>query len=133
MKQRVAEQLKTAAIKNFRVELDEPAERDNGTIFSDHDVRAALVRRGFKSAELEWIRCTVKDVKTVLAELRTGKRFTGTHHERFPMRREQAEAVKATQAYFLSRWAEDTGPSQSCRYSTYSPKIRVRTAVYFVT
>ena len=53
------------------------------------------------------MRCTVKDVKTVLTELRTGQRFTGTHHETFPMRREQAEAVKVTHAYFLSRWAED--------------------------
>ena len=40
------------------------------------------------------MRCTVKDVKTVLTELRTGQQFTGTHHETFPMRREQAEAVE---------------------------------------
>ncbi|MBS1867934.1 MAG: GIY-YIG nuclease family protein, partial [Acidobacteria bacterium] len=107
VKQRIAEQVKTAAIKNYRVELDETAERDDGGVLSDHDVRAALVRRGFKNAELEWMQCAVKDVKTVLAELRKGKRFTGTHHETFPMRREQAEAVKVTHAYFLSRWAED--------------------------
>jgi hypothetical protein len=107
VKRRIAEQLKTAAIKNYRVELDELAERDDGTFFSDHEVRAALVRKGFDNAELEWVRCTVKDVKTVLAELRTGQRFTGTHHETFPMRREQAEAVKATHAYFHSRWSED--------------------------
>ena len=107
VKQRVAEQLKTAAIKNYTIELDEPAERDDGTIFSDHEVRAALVKKGFENAELEWMRCTVKDVKTVLTELRTGQRFTGTHHQTFPMRREQAEAVKVTHAYFLSRWAED--------------------------
>ena len=107
MKHRVAEQLKTAAIKNYRIELDEPAERDDGAIFSDHEVRAALVRKGFENAELEWMRCSVKDVKTVLTELRTGQQFTGTHHQTFPMRREQAEAVKVTHAYFHSRWAED--------------------------
>lgn len=107
VKRRVAEQLRTAAIKNFRVELDEPAERDDGTIFSDHDVRAALVRKGLKNAELEWVHCTVNDVKTVLTELRRGQRFTGTHHETFRMRVEQAVAVKATHAYFHSRWAED--------------------------
>ena len=50
MKQRVAEQLKTAAIKNFTIELDESAERDDGTIFSDHDVRAALVRKKFANS-----------------------------------------------------------------------------------
>jgi len=107
VKQRVAEQLKTAAIKNYRIELDEPAERDDGSIFSDHEVRAALVKKGFEKPELEWVRCSLADVRTVLTELRTGQQFTGTHHETFPMRREQADAVKATHAYFLSRWAED--------------------------
>ncbi len=107
VKQRVAEQLKTAAIKNYKIELDESAERDDGTIFTDHDVRAALVKKGFENTELEWMRCTVEDVKTVLTELRTGKKFTGTHHETFAMRREQAEAVNRTHAYFHSIWKED--------------------------
>jgi predicted house-cleaning noncanonical NTP pyrophosphatase (MazG superfamily) len=107
VKQRVAEQLKTASIKNYTIELDESAERHDGTIFSDHEVRAALVRKRFANPELEWMRCSLRDLKTVLAELRTGQRFTGTHHQTFPMRREQAEAVKMTHAYFLSRWAED--------------------------
>ena len=107
VKRRLSEQLKTAAIKNYTIEMDEPAARDDGTIFSDHEVRAALVRKGFENPDLEWMRCTVKDVKTVLTELRTGQRFTGTHHQTFPLRREQAEAVNATHAYFLSRWRED--------------------------
>jgi hypothetical protein len=107
VKQRVAEQLKTAAIKNYRIELDETAERDDGSLFTDHDVRAALVRKGFGNSELEWMHCTVEDVKTVLTELRTGQRFTGTHHETFPMRREQAEAVEKTFGYYRSIWAED--------------------------
>jgi hypothetical protein len=86
VKQRIAEQVKTAAIKNYTIELDESAERDDGTLFSDHEVRAALVKRGFENTELEWMRCAVKNVRTVLAELRTGQCFTGTHHETFPMR-----------------------------------------------
>ena len=106
VKQRVAEQLRTAAIKNYKIELDEYAERTDGTIFTDHQVRAALARKGFENAELEWVRCTLDDVKTVLAELRTGQNFTGTHHQTFPMRREQAEAVARTFNYFSSIWAE---------------------------
>ncbi|MBK8164564.1 MAG: restriction endonuclease [bacterium] len=105
--QRVAEQLKTAAIKNYRIELDEPAERHDGTIFSDHEVRTALIKKGFENTELEWMRCSVVDVKTVLAELHTGARFTSTHHETFAMRREQAAAVDKTHAYFHSIWKED--------------------------
>jgi hypothetical protein len=107
VKRRVAEQLRTAAITNFRIELDEPAERDDGTIFTDHDVRAALIRRGIENTSLEWMRCTLTDVHTVLTELRTGLRFSGTHHQTFPMRREQAEAVRQTHAYYHSRWEED--------------------------
>ena len=107
VKQRVAEQLKTANIKNYTILLDEAAERDDGTTFTDHDVRAALVRKGFANTELEWMRCTVKDVKTVLTELRTGQRFAGTHHETFVMRQEQAEAVQKTFDYFNSIWAEN--------------------------
>jgi len=107
VKQRVGEQLKTAAIKNFKIELDEAAECADGTVFTDHSVRAALVKKGFGNWELEWMRCSVADVRTVLTELRTGKQLTGTHHETFPMRREQAEAVEKTVAYFRSIWKED--------------------------
>src|SRR6266566_2885928 len=107
VKQRIAEQLKTAAIKNFKIELDESAARDDGAIFTDHQVRAALAKKKFANAQLEWMRCSVKDLRTVLTELRTGQQFTGTHHETFQMRREQAEAVDKTHAYFHSIWKED--------------------------
>src|ERR1035437_10290214 len=83
VKMRIAEQVKTAAIENYKIELDESAERDNGTIFSDHDVRAALVKKKFENTELEWMHCSVRDLKTVLTELRSGQQFTGTHHQRF--------------------------------------------------
>jgi hypothetical protein len=107
VKQRVFEQLKTANIKNYKIEIDACAERDDGSMFTDYEVRAALVRKGFENVELEWTRCSVKDAKTVLAELRTGLRFTGTHHLTFAMRREQVEAVNKTHAYFHSIWQED--------------------------
>lgn len=107
VKKRIAEQLKTAAIKNYKIVLDETAERDDGTIFTDHDVRRALAAKKIEHHELEWMRCTVADVQTVLTELRTGQKFSGTHEDRFPMRAEQAEAVKKTHAYFHSIWKED--------------------------
>ena len=107
VKQRVAEQLKTAAIQNFTIALDESAERDDGSIFTDHEVRAALVKKGFENTTLEWVRCTVADVATVLAELRTGQRLGGTHHETFGLRDEQLDAVNKTRDYYQSIWAED--------------------------
>lgn len=107
VKARVAQQLKTAAIKNYRIVLDEPAERDDGTLFSDFEVRERLKRKGFSNPEGEWVACTVPDVKTVITELRKGARFTGTHHETFGMRPEQRRAVEKAAAYFRSIWAED--------------------------
>jgi hypothetical protein len=53
------------------------------------------------------MRCSLQDLKTVLTELRTGQQFTGTHHQTFQMRREQAEAVDKTFEYFHSIWSED--------------------------
>jgi hypothetical protein len=106
VKTRVGEQTRTAAI-DVRIELNESAERDHGTTFTDHQVRAALVRKGFENTTLEWIRCTVADVKTVIHELRVGRAVTGTHHETFKMRPEQAAAVHKTVSYFESIWAED--------------------------
>ena len=107
VKQRIAEQVKTAAIKNYKIVLDESAARDDGTLFTDHHVRAALAKKGFEKVELEWMRCSVADVRTVLTELRTGQQFTGTHSETFQMRREQAGAVNKTHAYFHSIWSEN--------------------------
>ena len=105
--QRVTEQLKTAAITNYRIELDEPAERPDGSVFSDHDVRAALAKKGFANPQLEWMQCTVADVKSVLTELRTGVTLSSPRHQSFPLRAEQLAAVNKTHAYFHSIWQED--------------------------
>lgn len=107
VRQRIAEQLRTAAIENYTIELEELAERDDGSTFTDHEVRAALARRGLAREQLEWMRCTVEDVRSILIELRTGVRQDRPRHENFPMRAEQAEAVEKTFNYFSSIWAEN--------------------------
>ena len=95
----------------YTLHVDTLAEREDGTTFRDSDVRQRLVRKGFENVVIgssrEWMRCSPDDVKTALTELKKGLRLTGTHHETFEMRREQAEAVARTQAYFQSIWAED--------------------------
>ncbi len=107
VKQRVSEQLRTAQIKNFKIELDEVAERDNGTIFTDHEVRSALVKAGFANPGGEWIKCTLKDVKAALVAIRAGKKFLSNRDLKFPMRNEQRAAVEKTHAYFHSIWKEN--------------------------
>jgi len=107
VKQRIAEQLRTAAIKNYRIELAKDAVRDDGSFFSDHEVRARLIQKKFQKSELEWMRCSVNDVKTVITELQTGQRLSGDRYENFGMRDEQASAVEKTYDYFHSIWKED--------------------------
>ena len=104
---RVAQQLKTAAIRNFTIHLDESAERDDGSLISDHELRARLKGKGFQNPFQEWVACDVADVQTAIMELRTGRTLTGTHHETFAMRPEQAAAVRKTHRYFHSVWQED--------------------------
>lgn len=106
VKQRIAEQVKTAAIP-VRIELDESGARDDGGTITDHAVRAALVKKGFANPMLEWVQCTVADVRAVLIGLRTGQQISGTRDQSFPPRPEQAEAVDKTADYFRSIWNED--------------------------
>lgn len=107
VKQRVSEQLKTARIKNFKIEIDEAAERDAGGFFTDREVRAALTKKGFDNPEGEWVRCTVKDIKAVLLSLKSGTQISRSRDLDFPMRSEQRAAVDKTHAYFHSIWKED--------------------------
>lgn len=107
VKSRVEQQLKTALVKGFTIHVDESAERADGSVFSDHEVRARLRDKGFAKVDLEWMLCSSVDVQVAITELRTGQQFTGTHHETFKPRPEQAEAVNKTHAYFHSIWKED--------------------------
>jgi hypothetical protein len=95
----------------YTLHVDELAERDDGTIFRDSDVRQRLIGKGFHNPTFgsarEWIRCTPADVLTAITELRTGQNLTGTHHETFRPRREQEQAVEKAHEYYESIWAEN--------------------------
>lgn len=107
VQERVKQQLQTANITNYKILVDEPAERLDGSTFSDFDVRNRLKEKGFESVDLEWMQCEPEDVLTAIQELRQGKRIDGTHHLDFPLRPEQAEAVIKTHDYFFSVWKEN--------------------------
>lgn len=96
---------------DYRLEVDELAERPDGSTFSDTEVRARLVAKGFDNvvfeSSREWIRCSAADVLTAIQEVREHREYGGTHHETFAMRDEQRAAVDKTFDYFQSRWAED--------------------------
>ena len=91
----------------YILEVDEPAERSNGTVFRDSAVRERLKQKGFENVELEWMRCTAADVLTAIRELQTDTARVGSHTENFEMRAEQVAAVKKTADYYSSIWADD--------------------------
>ena len=91
----------------YTLEVDEWAEREDGTIFRDSAVRERLKQKGFENVELEWMRCTPKDVLVAIKELQTGTARAGTHTEDFKLRSEQVAAVKKTYDYYNSIWADD--------------------------
>lgn len=103
---RIRESQGVAPVK-YRLEVDEPAERENGTVFRDSMVRKRLEKKGFECVEGEWMRCTAKDVLAAINELRTGAAHVDVRSENFPMRAEQKAAVKKTADYFRSIWADD--------------------------
>jgi hypothetical protein len=105
VKVRIKQSQGVAPVK-YRLEVDESAERDDGTFFRDSAVRDRLKEKGFENVELEWMRCTAKDVEVAITELRTGQARVGTHHEDFKLRAEQAAAVKKTADYYRSIWSE---------------------------
>jgi hypothetical protein len=91
----------------YKLEIDESAEREDGTIFRDSAVRERLKAKGFKNVELEWMRCTAQDVAVAIKELKIGQALVGSHHEDFKLRAEQSAAVKKTAEYYTSIWADD--------------------------
>ncbi len=95
----------------YTVEVDESAERPDGSTFTDTDVRARLTQKGFENvvfeSSREWMRCSAADVRTAILELRENRAYSGTHHEDFLLRYEQRAAVDKTHDYFRSIWSED--------------------------
>ena len=91
----------------YILEVDEAAERFDGSFFRDSTVRERLKQKGFENVELEWMRCSAKDVLTAIKELQSGTERSIDRTEDFKMRSEQSAAVKKTADYFNSIWAEN--------------------------
>ncbi len=86
----------------YRIVLEEPAMRNDGTVFTDHDVHRMLRLNGVKNPEGEWFRCTVTEVKVAIIAVRTGQLNEENRSLDFKMRPEQVAAVEKTAAYFKS-------------------------------
>jgi hypothetical protein len=112
VKERVAEQYPTLrpGEKPYRIVLEEPAIRSDGTAFTDHDVHRMLHINGIPQAGGEWFRCTVEQVKAVINAVREGQFFEEQRSLNFTMRPEQQSTVEKTIAYFQSYGRENNKP-----------------------
>ncbi|GMU89291.1 MAG: type III restriction endonuclease [Chlorobiota bacterium] len=93
----------------YRIVLEEPAMRNDGTVFSDHDVHRFLRKKGLRNPNGEWFECTVEDVKSAILTIKSGVWFEENRTLDFPMRPEQQAAVEKTIAYFRSFKEENPG------------------------
>src|SRR5271166_2625415 len=92
----------------YRIVLEECAMRNDGTVFTDHDVHRML-RFKVKNPEGEWFRCTVAQVKAAIVAVRTPGQLNDENRSLdFKMRPEQEAAVEKTAAYFAS-WRMEKG------------------------
>ncbi len=91
----------------YRILIEEPAMRSDGTVFTDHDVHRCLRAVGVKNEAGEWFRCEAERVRAAIITVRTGALNEDTRTLDFKMRPEQAEAVEKTAAYFKHARSED--------------------------
>lgn len=114
-KERVAQQYPTLRPNEcpYTIVLDEPAIKDNGSTFTDHEVHRVLEKNGFmalrdeEGKKTEWFKCSVGDVMNAIQSIRLGRHLELARTETFKMRPEQAEAVEKTANYFMSCHKED--------------------------
>ena len=108
VKTRIHEQLGTSNQK-YKIRLDEPAVKNDGSTFTDTDVHRILENGGLTRIKNEWFACKVGVVKKAISAIRNGKTTITDRTLDFPMRPEQQQAVDKTVSYFKSIADEGKG------------------------
>lgn len=106
--QRIAQQF-PGGFKGYTTHLVEPAQRADGSAFTDHDVHRRLKSLGYANTTNEWFRCTVEDVKAAILAVRYNDVDLVDRTADFAMRPEQEEAVARAAAYFREAATEQAG------------------------
>ena len=96
---RVREQNQPSHVK-FKIVLERPAMRKDGSTFDDRLVRDILKKDHIPNPEGEWCVCGVREVEKAIAAAVAGKDNMMERTEDFEMRPEQKRAVEKTSAYF---------------------------------
>lgn len=90
------------------------AMKNDGTVFTDHDVHAVLKKKGYRQLNEgedrnEWFKCSLDDVKAAITAVQTGTENVENRTQTFSMRPEQEQAVNMTIEYFKSAYEENSG------------------------
>ena len=111
VQRRVAQQYPTLRPGSlpYRIVLEEPAMRGDGTTFLDYEVHNVLRKMGIENPEGEWFRCSVRDVKTAIRAVQSRGEVEMDRTETFKMRPEQAAAVEKTSSYFKAYGVANEG------------------------
>jgi len=107
----------------YRIVLEESAMRNDGTVFTDHDVHRMLRINGVKNPEGEWFRCTAAEVRSAVLAVRAGQLNEENRSLDFAMRPEQEAAVAKTAAYFKS-WRKDRANRDKPPHFLWNAKMR---------
>jgi len=107
----------------YRIVLEESSMRNDGTVFTDHDVHRMLRFNGVKNPDGEWFRCTAAQVKAAIVAVRTGQLNEENRSLDFTMRPEQKAAVEKTAAYFAS-WRREKGNRNKPPHFLWNAKMR---------
>jgi hypothetical protein len=112
VQERVAQQYSTQRPGKppYRIVLQEPAIRSDGTSFTDHDVHRMLRINGIPQVGGEWYRCTVEQVKAAINAVLEGQLYEEQRSLNFKMRPEQEAAVAKTIDYFKNYRRENDKP-----------------------
>lgn len=105
---RVLEQI-GATKAAFTLHLEVSAMRNDGSVFTDHDVHRCLKSRGIKNPDGEWFECGLPDVQAAIIAVKSGELNEENRSLNFAMRPEQEEAVNKAARYFLSFKGENPG------------------------
>lgn len=119
---RIAEQLKTSRVA-YKIVFEESAMRNDGSAFTDHEVHQSLRKKGIRNPEGEWFKCTVKEVKAAILEIKSGVKNEDNRTLDFKMRPEQVDAVDKTISYFKSFKNEKENKDKTPRF-LWNAKMR---------
>jgi hypothetical protein len=107
----------------YRIALEEPAMRSDGSVFTDHDVHRMLRLNGISNPKGEWFRCSADQVKAAVIAVREGQLNEENRSLDFKMRPEQKAAVEKTAAYF-SAWRKERGNRNKPPHFLWNAKMR---------